>query len=119
MVPIGKRLWRKTSKVIFVKFRQITFSWNNSDSNVIFRETGLMVFGKRNQPYFDGVVKSLEINKMDFKLYNPDELGNSYQNLTMGPNVWGCYDPSGGVLMADKCLKAVWVFFDKKKYMKK
>ena len=78
-----------------------------------------MVFGKRNQPYFDGVVKSLEINKMDFKLYNPDELGNSYQNLTMGPNVWGCYDPSGGVLMADKCLKAVWVFFFSKKKMKK
>ena len=78
-----------------------------------------MVFGKRNQPYFDGVVKSLEINKMDFKLYNPVELANSYQNLTMGPNVWGCYDPSGGVLMADKCLKAVWVFFCKKKKRKK
>ena len=81
-----------------------------------------MVFGKRNQPYFDGVVKSLEINKIDFKLYNPDELAKSYQNLTMGQNVWGCHDPSGGVLMADKCLKAVWVlpfFFCKKKRLKK
>ena len=46
---------------------------------------------------------------MEYELYNPKEMAKRYSNLTMGPDIWGCYDPSGGVLMADKCLKSVWV----------
>ena len=29
--------------------------------------------------------------------------------IDMGPKIWGCYDPSAGILMADKCLKLLWV----------
>ena len=46
---------------------------------------------------------------MEYELYNPEEMAKRYSNLTMGADIWGCYDPSGGVLMADKCLKSVWV----------
>ena len=75
----------------------------------IARETGLLVLGKREQPYFDGVIESFIDNKMEYELYNPDELKRKFSNLTMANDEWGCYDPAGGVLLADKCLKSVWV----------
>ena len=68
-----------------------------------------MVFGKRDQPYFDGVIESFIDNKMEYELYNPDELKIKFTNLTMASDEWGCYDPAGGVLLADKCLRSVWV----------
>ena len=75
----------------------------------VARETGLLVLGKREQPYFDGVIESFIDNKMEYELYNPDELKRKFSNLTMANDEWGCYDPAGGVLLADKCLKSVWV----------
>ena len=77
--------------------------------SINYRETGLLVFGKRDQSYFKEVIESFNVNKIEFKLYNPEEIRKKYANLTMGPDVWGCYDPAAGVLMADKCLKTVWV----------
>ena len=71
----------------------------------------MLVFGERDQPYFKGVVESFNKNNMEYELYNPEEMAKRYSNLTMGADIWGCYDPSGGVLMADKCLKSVWVNF--------
>ena len=68
-----------------------------------------MVLGKREQPYFDGVIESFIDNKMEYELYNPDELKRKFSNLTMANDEWGCYDPAGGVLLADKCLKSVLV----------
>ena len=65
-----------------------------------------MVLGKREQPYFDGVIESFIDNKMEYELYNPDELKRKFSNLTMANDEWGCFDPAGGVLLADKCLKS-------------
>ena len=31
----------------------------------------------------------------------------------MGSDIWGCYDPAAGVLMADKALKTIWGLFKK------
>ena len=68
------------------------------------------MLGARDDPHFDGVVTSFEQNPdAEYKLYNPTQLGESYPNLTMGSQTWGCYDPVAGVLMADKALKTVWV----------
>ena len=48
---------------------------------------------------------------MKYELYNPDELKRKFTNLTMASDEWGCYDPAGGVLLADKCLRSVWVCY--------
>ena len=103
--------------MIILKFVfQITFFKNSNPSfynllciTSIARETGLLVLGKREQPYFDGVIESFIDNKMEYELYNPDELKRKFSNLTMANDEWGCFDPAGGVLLADKCLKSVWV----------
>ena len=32
----------------------------------------------------------------------PTGMSRTFPNLTMESNIWGCYDPAAGVLMADK-----------------
>ncbi len=81
---------------------------------MVFRETGLLVLGERNEPYFKDVVSSFQANPgAKYSLYSPEELTKKYPNLTMGPKTWGCFDPVAGVLMADKCLKHVWKSYQK------
>ena len=61
------------------------------------------------------------MKNVPFEVYNPEELGQKYTNLTMGPNIWGLLDPSAGILFSDKALGAVWVstkFFFMKKWPK-
>ena len=49
------------------------------------------------------------MKNVPFEVYNPEQLGKKYTNLTMGPNIWGLLDPSAGILFSDKALGAVWV----------
>ena len=35
-------------------------------------------------------------------LNDPTGMSRTFPNLTMESNIWGCYDPAAGVLMADK-----------------
>ena len=76
-----------------------------------FRTTGLLVLGKRQETFFNNVVESFENNadKAKYTLHDPKSMSDNYPNLSMGPDIWGCYDPVGGFLMADKALKATWV----------
>ena len=82
--------------------------------NSFFRETGLLVLGKKEDPLFEGVLDSFKQNSdAAYTLHDPKGLNRTYPNLTMGPEVWGCYDPVAGVLMADKALKTLWTQFVK------
>lgn len=80
---------------------------------LVIRQNGLLVLGPRGDSYFDDTVESLSKNASEFQLFSPEELATEYPNLTMGPNVWGCLDPMGGIIMADKALKTVWSSFEK------
>ena len=66
--------------------------------------------GERYEGYFGKVVDSFEENTgSKYELYNPKEMAIRFPMIDMGPKIWGCYDPSAGILMADKCLKLLWV----------
>ena len=66
--------------------------------------------GERHEGYFGKVVDSFEENTgSKYELYNPKEMAVRFPMIDMGPKIWGCYDPSAGILMADKCLKLLWV----------
>ena len=66
--------------------------------------------GERYEGYFGKVVDSFEENTgSKYELYNPKEMAVRFPMIDMGPKIWGCYDPSAGILMADKCLKLLWV----------
>ena len=45
----------------------------------------------------------------EYALYYGDEFYQKYPYLKLGPNAYGCFDPTGGILMADKALKALTV----------
>ena len=46
-------------------------------------------------------------------MYSKTGMNETFPNVTMGSDTWGCYDPVAGVLMADKALKSVWKLFQK------
>ena len=72
------------------------------------------MLGKRDEPCFSDIVESFKANpSAKYSLYSPTEMEKKYPNLTMGPEVWGCYDPVAGVLLADKCLEHVWKSYQK------
>jgi len=78
----------------------------------LMKETGLLVTGKRDDPYFADTVKSFEVNPgSSYAVHDPKGMSRTFPNLTMESNIWGCYDPAAGVLMADKALKTVWSLF--------
>ena len=41
-------------------------------------------------------------NLKHIPLNDPTGMSRTFPNLTMESNIWGCYDPAAGVLMADK-----------------
>ena len=48
-------------------------------------------------------MKSFEVNPgSSFAVHDPTGMSRTFPNLTMESNIWGCYDPAAGVLMADK-----------------
>lgn len=80
----------------------------------LFIPTGLLTLGERYEGYFGKVVDSFEENTgSKYELYNPKEMAVRFPMIDMGPKIWGCYDPSAGILMADKCLKLLWNNFQK------
>ena len=82
----------------------------NNFTLISSRPTGLLTLGERYEGYFGKVVDSFEENTgSKYELYNPKEMAVRFPMIDMGPKIWGCYDPSAGILMADKCLKLLWV----------
>ena len=47
-------------------------------------------------------VKDKSKPKKYLPLNDPTGMSRTFPNLTMGSDIWGCYDPAAGVLMADK-----------------
>ena len=75
-----------------------------------FRETGLLVMADQDHPFLEGVVNSFkQMDNAKFDELSPGDLKEQFPYLTMGENVAGCYDPTAGILMADKSLKTLWV----------
>ena len=68
--------------------------------------------GKRYEGYFGKVIESFQVNpNSKYELYNPTEMTDKFPMIDMGPNIWGCYDPAAGIIMADKALKLLWVYY--------
>ena len=45
----------------------------------------------------------------DYELYYGKDFQDKFPYLNFGSDGYGCYDPSGGILMADKALRAIQV----------
>jgi len=75
----------------------------------LIKETGLLCFSDDPENKFlNQIIKSFEKNPgAKNEVYSGEELSKNYPYIRLGSKGVGCYDPSGGVLMADKALKCL------------
>jgi len=86
--------------------------WHNLEEEngiQLMKQTGLLTLGEIDESYFSKVLQSFRQNPdVEYELYSPDQMSKKFPNLTMGPTIWGMYDPIAGLIMADKALKTLW-----------
>ena len=77
----------------------------------MFRETGLLCFSDElNNPFMKSTIeafKSSHSAESEYKLFYGQQFQQAFPSLKLGSEGFGCYDPSGGILMADKALRAI------------
>ena len=79
---------------------------------LIVRKTGLVQFGDRDEPELRDIERALlDSNITNFKFYTTtDDMQKNFSGyLKKLDELSVIYDPDAGILLADKCLKAVWV----------
>ena len=65
---------------------------------------------KKNNSFMKQTIDAFEASdSAEYALYYGDEFSQKYPYLKLGPDAYGCFDPTGGILMADKALKALMV----------
>jgi len=75
----------------------------------LIKETGLLCFSdEKDNKFMKKVIDSFEKTPgSDYSVFRGKEFHQKFPYLKVGDTIEGCYDPSGGVLMADKALRAV------------
>jgi hypothetical protein len=75
------------------------------------RETGLLCFSEEKENKFmKKVIKSFdETPGSSYEIYKGHDFHQKFPYLKLQDSVESCFDPTGGVLMADKALRAVQV----------
>ena len=79
---------------------------------LMIRKTGLVQFGDRDEPELRDIEKALlDSNITNFKFFTTtDDMQKNFSGyLKKLDELSAIYDPDAGILLADKCLKAVWV----------
>ena len=86
----------------------------------MIRKTGLVQFGDRDEPELRDIERALlDSNITNFKFFTTtDDMQKNFSGyLKKLDELSAIYDPDAGILLADKCLKAVWVTIFKKRNM--
>jgi len=75
----------------------------------LIKETGLLCFSEeKGNKFMNKVIKSFEESpETTCEVFHGEAFHQRYPYLRMDDSVEGCFDPTGGVLMADKALKAI------------
>merc|ERR1740128_109375 len=75
----------------------------------LIKETGLLCFSDDKNQFIDDIAKSLQsISGGDeSRKLNSANLRKDYPSIRLADTATGCFDPSGGVILADKALKSV------------
>ena len=62
-----------------------------------------------NNPFMKSTIDAFKQShsSSDYQLFHGQHFKQSFPSLRLGEEGFGCYDPSGGILMADKSLRAV------------
>ncbi len=77
---------------------------------VCFRQSGYLAIGPYKGEFLEDNANSLRRNNAEFQYLNPDEMRRCYPMLSYPDNYGGIVDKDGGILRADKALRAYQVF---------
>ncbi|XP_075052942.1 peroxisomal sarcosine oxidase [Mixophyes fleayi] len=73
----------------------------------LYRKTGLLVIAKAGNEEFEAVCKNMEQTQTPWEHLTAEQLKLKYPGLFLNPGEVVCCDHNGGVLSADKALRAV------------
>ncbi|XP_004385410.1 peroxisomal sarcosine oxidase [Trichechus manatus latirostris] len=73
----------------------------------LHRQTGLLLLGKKEHPEFQTIQATLSRQGVEHQLLPSEELKQCFPNIRLTGGEAGLLDKSGGVLHADKALKAL------------
>ncbi|XP_072495920.1 peroxisomal sarcosine oxidase [Notamacropus eugenii] len=73
----------------------------------LYRQTGFLVLGRKENAEFCAVQEALSKHSVEYKYLDSKELKTCFSNFRLPPDQVGIWELSGGVLYADKALKAL------------
>jgi len=75
----------------------------------LIKETGLICMSDDpNDKFMADTINAFKATpNADYELYYGKDFQDKFPYLNFGSDGYGCYDPSGGILMADKALRAI------------
>ncbi|XP_053562151.1 peroxisomal sarcosine oxidase [Bombina bombina] len=73
----------------------------------LYKKTGLLVIAKAGNQEFDSVCRNMEQIQAPIEYLNQEQMKMNYPGLSLKPEEVVCCDVNGGVLYADKALRAV------------
>src|SRR5699024_8214128 len=75
-------------------------------SESLFRETGVLTFGKRDSEFVEQAVTSGRRYDMIIEALSADEIMGRWPGITLPEDNIGCYEPDAGVLFSGNCIRA-------------
>lgn len=75
-------------------------------STQLFRQTGMLTMNKEGNEFVDGTIKSLKNHNMTMDIMNSTEAKSRFPMISFPDDFTFVLDHSGGILRADKALKA-------------
>ena len=103
----SRRRKRYSTNEVIIGISPTNWLQINPDDAMLYRQTGLLTLGEIDESYFSKVLQSFRQNPdVDYEVYSPDQMSKKFPNLTMGPTIWGMYDPIAGTVFENHTQKS-------------
>ena len=76
-------------------------------STQLFQPTGILWLARKNDPYCEATLETLEQCRVRYEKLDRAELSHRYPQLELGSVSWGILEPNSGVLMARQAVQSV------------
>lgn len=88
-----------------LSFWQELFEQSNSVN--LFQKTGILWLARKQDPYCEATLRTLQQLGAKYERLDHDELVRRFPQFELGPIAWGILEPESGVLMARRAVQAV------------